>query len=120
LSRFRVLTDYQTHKKLIEPLLVKMGKQLPAEGNAVYFVEFNEAGEVVAFQGLQNALFFEGLCSVDKHAHLRSLWNFALEWVKENASKGEVFTMAADEKVVRAAKAMGCEELPWKVLRRKV
>ncbi len=98
-----------------------MGKKLPNEGAAIFFTEFNDAGEVIAFQALQNAVFAEGLWSKDKHAHLRTIWGMVIKWVRENCGEGaELFTMAADEKVARAAKAMGCEELPWKVFRRKV
>ena len=121
---FRVLTEYADQQKYIAPIMERMGSQIPAEGQGVIFAEFDEAGEVVAFQVLQSALFAEGLWARDGSAHLRTLWNMLLKWVDEFAGgsgRGLLTMTRSDEqgqRIGRAVQRMGFRDTGWKVYRR--
>lgn len=121
MSRFEVLTDYNEQKRHIEPILKTLNSSLPAPGNAVIFAEFDDKGEVVAFQVLQQALMAEGLWARDHHAHLRKIWNMMREWLGKHGVVGrDLFVIASTPKIGRACELMGCEEMKdWQLFRRQ-
>ncbi len=122
--RFATLTDYQEQVKYIQPLMHALGSDIPAEGHGVIFVQF-EGEEVIAFQILQQAVFAEGLWAKDGRAHLRTLCNNMLGFLRDKGAGGrQLLTMtrgdAQGTRIGKAAKYMGFEELDWKVYRRTI
>lgn len=104
----------------IKPILESMNSALPEPGNGVVFAEFDEHGEVVAFQILQNAIMAEGLWARDHHTNLRRIWNMLISWMKGNGCVGrDLFVIASTPKIGKACESMGCEKMPWTIYRRQ-
>jgi hypothetical protein len=122
---FRILSAHSDQEKFIAPIMATMGSKIPAKDQGVIFTQFDDAGEVVAFQILQSGLFAEGLWARDGSAHLRTLCNMMLKYLEENGLKGRtLLTMtredASGERIGKAAEYMGFEQTGWKVYRREI
>jgi hypothetical protein len=123
--RFAVLTDYQEQVKYIQPIMREQGSDIPAEGNGVVFAQFDENGELVAFQILQQAVFAEGMWAKDGRAHLRTLGNMVIDFLKSKGAAGRdlLTVLRCDEqgrRIGRFVRYMGFEELDCKLYRRKI
>jgi hypothetical protein len=106
--------------------MLSLGSQIPTEGCGIVFAQIDDKDEVVAFQILHTQAFFaEGLWARDGNAHLRTLCNLMLKFLKEHGAEGrELLTMTRGneqgERIGKAAKYMGFEPLDWKVFRRTI
>jgi hypothetical protein len=121
---YRMLVDAAELETHVLPILRANGSEIPPAGCYLAAVEFDEAGDVVAYQLLQNAIFFEGLWARDATAHLLSVWRMAHRYAKEQLKAERVLTMTrSDEqggRIARIARALGMEPMNWKVFRRRI
>jgi hypothetical protein len=85
-------------------------------------VEFDDSGEVIAFQIIQNAIFLEGLWS--KGGNLLRLHKMVTQYAEEKLGAQRLMTMSrkddTGEHIGRVARRLGYDEMPWTVYRRKV
>lgn len=123
MHEFRILTKVDEWGKIGE-ILAELGSQLPAEGQGIIFAEFDESGEIVAFQVLQYLLCAEGLWAKEgKPTNLRTLWKMLFKWIEDNTNKGEgrtLFTIATSPQMARVCRLMKLRHVPknWKLMRR--
>lgn len=118
---YRIITDPVELYKHLGAILKENGSETPPPGT-IAVVEFDEHGQVVAYQMIQMAVFMEGLWARDKRAHLRRLWNLAHDYLMNVGATG-VMTFARNDndtgrRIGKAAERMGCEKLPVDVYRR--
>ncbi len=120
---FRVLATQEELDKHIVPVLMRNGSEVPASGCYLAAVEFDESGEVIAYQMLQNAIFFEGLWARDHSAHLLRLYRMANKYAVETLKARATLTMTrqdeAGERIGKIAEKLGFERMKWNVFRRK-
>ena len=120
---YRVLTDPDEVQRVVVPVLERNGYEVPPKGCAIAAVEFDEQGEVVAFQMLQNAIFAEGLWARDGSAHLRTLGHMVIDYAEKALGVQRMMTMARQdeqgERIGRYAERMGFELMPVRVYRRQ-
>lgn len=87
-------------------------------------VEFDEAGEVLAYQMIQTAVFLEGMWARDHSAHLLAIHHEASRFVTEKMKATRYLTLTRDDeagrRITRLAEKLGFERLPFTVLRRVV
>ena len=118
----RLLSEASDLEKYLVPILEQNGLEVPPAGCYVAAVEFNDAGEVIAYQMLQNALFLEGMWSRDGVAHLLSLHNAVVNYAEGLGAK-RLMTMTRQdkqgEKIGKLAQRLGYELMPWNVYRKK-
>jgi hypothetical protein len=121
LHKFEVVSK-QAEIDALWPILRDKGFEPPAPGCCVLFVERDEAGEVVAILPLQQAMFAEGVVSLNKTAQIRTLWNLMIRYIKEKSptdvSGRSLLAIPSTEKVARACEALGCENTHKTVYRR--
>lgn len=120
--RYKILREQEELDKHILPILKANGSEIPAPGGYIAFVEFDDSGEVTAYQLLQQAVFLEGMWSRYRGAHFRTLWNMAHQFLLDNNATG-VMTFARNDTeqgkhIGRVAELMGCEKMPVDVYRR--
>jgi hypothetical protein len=124
LHTYRLLTDQAELDKHLVPILEQNGSEIPAPSCYVAAVEFDEAGNVVAYQMLQNAIFLEGLWAKDNSAHLLRLYHMANEFAEKRLGAKRIMTMTrrdeAGERIGRVAQKLGLEDMKWNVYRRKI
>jgi hypothetical protein len=118
---YRIITDPVELQKYLGAILKENGSEPPSPGT-IAVVEFDEHGQVVAYQLIKMAVFLEGLWARNKGAHLRSLWNLAHDYLLEIGATG-VLTLARNDnetgrRIGKAAERMGCAKLPVDVYRR--
>lgn len=127
---YRILSTPEELERYIAPIMRSLGSDIPQAGHGVAYTEFDEQGEVVAFQILQTLTVAEGMWARDGSAHLLTLNRMLLRDVKAEIEKQGLvgsgrclFTMTrGDEqglRIGRCAKALGYEETDWKVYRRR-
>lgn len=120
---YRLLTTQDELDRLLLPVMKRNGSEIPAPGCYVAAVELDEAGEVVAYQMLQNAIFLEGMWARDHSAHLLSLYRMANKYAVETLGAGKVLTMTrndeAGSRIGRLAERLGFERMNWSIFRRK-
>jgi hypothetical protein len=121
-SSYRILAEQDELNQHLLPVLKANGSEIPTPGAYFAVVEFDDAGEVIAYQMIQRAVFLEGMWARDKTAHFRSIWNIAHDFLRENHATG-VMTFARNDtklglRIGRVAERMGCEKMPLSVYRR--
>jgi hypothetical protein len=106
------------------PVLRTNGSEIPAPGCYIAAVEFDEAGEVVAYQLLQNAVFLEGLWARDHSAHLLNLYKMATKYAAETLGASGVLTMTRNDetgnRIGRLAERLGLNKMNWNIYRGKI
>lgn len=121
---FRLLADQVELDKHLLPVLEGNGSEIPAPGCYVAAVEFDEVGDVVAYQMLQNAIFLEGLWSRDGSGHLLRLYHMANDFAEKTLGAKRIMTMTRrdedGERIGRLAQKLGLENMNWNVYRRKI
>lgn len=121
---FRLLTEQSELDKCLVPILERNGSEIPSPNCYVAAVEFDEGGDVVAYQMLQNALFLEGLWARDHSAHLLKLYHMAAEFAENHLGAKRIMTMTrrddAGKRIGRLAQKLGLEDMDWNVYRRKI
>ena len=121
---YAMMTDVAEIEEKLVPVLKRNGSEIPPRGCFIAAVEFDEDGQVVAYQMLQNAVFFEGLWSQSSSAHLLKLWHMAEKYAKESLNVQRIMTMTRSDqmgsKIGRVARALGMEKMDLVVYRRKV
>jgi hypothetical protein len=120
----RMLTDPTELETYLGPVLATNGSEIPAPGCYIAAVEFDECGQVVGYQMLQNAIFLEGLWARDHSAHLRSLYNLAVKYAAETMGVKHIMTMTrtdeGGQRIGRLAQALGFIKQDWNIFRRKL
>jgi len=123
MHEYRTLTtpaELETH---LLPVLKANGSEIPPLDCFVAHVEFNEQGQVVAYQMLQNAIFLEGLWARDSSAHLLAVYRGAQKFATERLGAARVLTMTRQDetgnRIGRIAQKLGFERLNWNIFRRK-
>lgn len=120
---YKILTDPLEIDTHLLPVLQQNGSEIPPRGCYVAAVEFDEAGQVVAYQMLQNAIFLEGLWARDHSAHLLTLYRMASKFATETLGAGRVMTMTRDDetgsRIAHTAQKLGFERMKWLIFRRK-
>ena len=120
---YRMLTDPDEIDAILRPILEANGSEIPGRDCCVAAVEFDEKGEVIAYQLLQMAPFLEGLWSKNSSSHLLKLFHMACKYATDILKSRSVMTMTRnDEKgnrIGRLAMALGLENMNWNVYRRK-
>lgn len=120
---FKLLISQADLDKHLMPILRTNGAEIPPEGCYAAAVEFDESGEVVAYQMLQNAIFLEGLWSKDDSAQLLRLYRMATKYAESLGAKRLMTMTRNDEKgnkIGRIAEALGMEKMNWNIFRRKL
>lgn len=112
--------DLETH---LLPVLQSNGSEIPAPGCYVAAVEFDEAGAVVAYQMLQNAIFAEGMWARDNSAHFLRLWHMAMDHAKEVLKVPSMMTFtkkdATGERIGNLVEHVGFVKKDLNVYRRR-
>jgi hypothetical protein len=121
---YKLLKTPEELNQHLLPILKANGSEIPPEGCYVAEVEFDEQGEVVAYQMIQNALFLEGFWSRDNTSHLRNLHNRAIKTAEELGAK-RVMTLLSTEteagkRLAQLAPLFKFELMKWNVFRRKL
>lgn len=121
---YRMVTDQAELEDQLGPVLESNGSEIPAPGSYVAAVEFDETGQVVAYQMIQQAVFLEGLWARDHSAHLRNLYNLATKYAAETIGVKQVMTMTRNDesgkRIGRIAQALGFHKQDWSIFRRKL
>jgi len=121
---FRMLTDPEELDVQLRPVLERNGSEIPASGCYIAAVEFDEDGQIVAYQMMQNAIFLEGLWAHDHSAHLRNLYNLAMKYAEETIGVKQIMTMTRNDeggqRIGRIAQALGFVKQDWSIFRRKL
>jgi len=120
---FRMLTTREELEEILVPVLKANGSEIPPIDCYVASVELDEAGKVLAYQMMQNALFLEGMWARDGSAHLLTLYRMCAEFAgKVGAERFMTMTRqdAAGERIGRIAERLGFERMPWNIFRRKL
>lgn len=117
----RMITDPDELEQLLVPIMQREGFGIPQRGCYVAAVEFDEAGDVLTYQLLQNALFLEGMYARDGRSHLLSVHQMAVEHAKQLGATSVMTLTKTDEqgeRIGRCAKRLGYEQMPLKIYRR--
>lgn len=120
---FEMMIDPAELEKKLLPILLRNGSEIPAPGCYIAAVEFDEAGEVVAYQMLQNAIFLEGLWARDTSTNMRRLHRVASGYAVNVLGVKTLMTMtrndATGNRIGRIAEKLGFERMNWNIFRRK-
>ena len=120
---YAVLSEQDDLDKHLLPVLRTNGSEIPAPGCYVAFVEFDEAGGVVAYQMLPTALCAEGMWARDKSAHFLKLWHMAMDYAKDTLKSPTLMTFtkkdAAGERIGELVQHIGFEKKDLNVYRRQ-
>jgi hypothetical protein len=118
-----MITDPAELEAVLVPVLKRNGSEIPPKGCYIAAVEFDEAGEVLAYQLLQNAIFLEGLWARDNSAHLLTLYRMAETYLVETLKADRWLTLTrADEtgnRIGKLAKRLGFKQMDWLIFRRQ-
>jgi hypothetical protein len=118
----RMITDPDELERLLVPIMQREGFGIPQRGCYVAAVEFDEAGEVIAYQMLQNALFAEGLWAKQgAGADLRTLGATVIQHARDLGAQQMLTLTRTDEqgeRIGRFVKRMGFTLMPLKIYRR--
>lgn len=120
---YRILEKQEELDEHLLPVLRQNGSEIPKPGCYVAAVEFDEQGQVIAYQMLQNALFLEGLWAKHSSAHLLPVYRLAAQFAKERLGADRIMTMTrcddTGNRIGRIAQKLGFEKLNWNIFRRK-
>lgn len=123
MHEYRMLTTVDELETHLIPVLKANGSEIPPTNCFVAAVEFDEAGQVVAYQMLQNAIFLEGLWARDSSAHLLAVYRAASKFAAETLGATRVLTMTRQDetgnRIGRIAEKLGFERMRWNIFRRK-
>ena len=123
MHEYRVLETPAEIEQHLIPVLKANGSEIPPVSHFVAAVEFDEQGQVVAYQMLQNAIFLEGLWARDNSAHLLTVYRVASRFASERLGAERVMTMTRDDetgnRIGRIAEKLGFERMRWNIFRRK-
>jgi hypothetical protein len=123
MHEYRTLETPAELEKHIVPILKANGSEIPPIDCYVAAVEFDEQGQVVAYQLLQNAIFLEGLWARDSSAHLLAVYRTAAKFAEEKLGATRVLTMTREDetgnRIGRIAEKLGFERMRWNIFRRK-
>lgn len=123
MHEYKLLTDTDELDAVLRPVLEQNGSEIPAKGTYIAAVEFDEAGQVVAYQMLQSAVFLEGLWSRDNSAHLLRLHNMVSDHAAQLGAKGALTMTRNDEtgnRIGRLAERLGYKRMNWNIYRREL
>jgi hypothetical protein len=120
---YRILNEPDELERLLLPVLKRNGSEIPQSGCYIAAVEFDDAGQIVAYQMLQNAIFLEGLWARDHSAHLLRLYRMASQYAVDTLHVGSMMTMTrqdeAGNRIGRIAERLGFEHMKWNIFRRR-
>lgn len=120
---YELLTDQSDLEKRLQPFLEANKIEVPAPGCYIAAVEFDENGEVYAYQMAQNALFLEGMYAKGAEAHLLRLYHMVVNHLVRNLGAKHIMTMTRDDdtgqRIGRIAQALKFVKQNWNVYRRK-
>lgn len=120
---YRMLITPEELELHLVPILKRNGSEIPPSGCYIAAVEFNEAGEVVAYQMAQNALFLEGLWARDHSAHLLPLYRLVTDYLVNTLKAERYLTLTRQDeqgnRIGRLAERLGFERMNWNIFRRK-
>lgn len=121
---YKLLVSPEEIEKHLVPVLKANGSEIPKRGCYIAAVEFDEKGEVLAYQMAQNALFLEGLWARDKSARLLPLHHILCKYLTEKLNADRLMTMVRNDetgrRIGRLAQKLGFEKVDWLIFRRKV
>jgi len=121
---FRLLASQDDLDRYLVPILETNGSEVPPKGCYAAAVEFDESGQVVAYQMLQNAVFLEGLWAKEPSAQLLRLYRMATKYATDVLGAGRIMTMTRNDdsgnKIGRIAEHLGMEKMNWNIFRRKL
>jgi len=120
---YKLLTQQADLDAHLVPILERNGSEIPPASCYAAAVEFDEAGQIIAYQMLQNAIFLEGLWAGDGSAHLLRLYRMAVEHAESLGAK-RIMTMTRDDeagnRIGRIAEKLGLTNMHWDVFRRSL
>jgi hypothetical protein len=120
---YRLLIDPDELEKTLCRVFSQNGQEPPQKGCYVAAVEFDEAGEVAAYQLLQNAVFYEGLWAKSgARTHLLTLYRMATEHMESLGIHGAMTLTRDDEqgsRIGRLAQKLGFTRKNWIVYRKE-
>lgn len=119
---YRLLKDPDELDAILKPVLESNGSEVPACGQYVASVEFDEAGEVYAYQIVQTAVFLEGMWSRGDGAHLLRLYHMASGYIEQEFGVTPMTFTRDDEqghRIGRAAERLGFKRKNWIVYRKE-
>lgn len=121
---YRLISEPDELERVIGPVLKSNGSEIPARGCYIAAVEFDEQGNVVAYQLLQNALFLEGLWAADASAHLLTLYHMATEYAEKTLKVKQIMTMTRNDergrRIGRLAERLGLRNMNLLVYRKEL
>ncbi len=124
MHEYRILTTTEDLEAHLVPVLRRNGSEVPPAGCFLAAVEFDECGQVVAYQMMQNAVFLEGLWARDHSAHLLTLYHMASRYLTDTLQIPRFMTMTRDDeqgfRIGRIAEALGFEKMRWNIFRRRI
>ena len=120
---YAILTEQDDLDKHLLPVLQTNGSEIPAPGCYLAAVEFDEAGAVVAYQMLQQAIFAEGMWARDNSAHFLRLWHMVINHAKDELKVPSMMTFtrtdATGERIGGLVQQIGFEKKDLNVYRRQ-
>lgn len=121
--RYRVIDNPAELERVLVPVLLANGSELPNLSTTIAVVEYDEAGEIAAYQLIQQGVFLEGMWSRDGNAHFLALWEMTRKVLVEQLDATGVMTFVRDDtelgdRIGRIAERMKFERLPLTVYRR--
>ena len=123
MHEYRMLTTPAELEQHLIPVLKANGSEIPKAGCYVAAVEFDEQGNVYAYQMGQNALFAEGMWSRGTEGHPLRLFRMLDEWCEKEFGAPIPLTFTRcdklGEKIGRIAEKLGFERMRWNIFRRK-
>lgn len=121
---YRMLTTQAELDEHLKPILESNGSEIPDSGCYIAAVEFDEEGHVAAYQMIQQAIFLEGLWARDHSAHLRSLYNMAVEYARGVLGASHLMTMTRNDvsgnRVGKVVEGLGFKRMNWNIFRRSI
>ena len=96
---YAILTEQDDLDAHLLPVLRTNGSEIPAPGCYVAAVEFDEAGEVYAYQMLQTALCAEGMWAKGHSAHFARLWHMAIDYARETLKAPTLMTFTKKDEI---------------------
>jgi hypothetical protein len=117
-----MLTDPGELDAQLRPVLECNGSEIPASGCYIAAVEFDENGQVVAYQMIQQAIFLEGLWARNHSAHLLPLYRMAVDYAQKHLGANQIWTMtrndASGNRIGRILERLGSKRMNLNIFRR--
>jgi hypothetical protein len=120
---YRVLStpaEWECLREIVEA----QGSQLPVEGHAVIFCEFDDDNQPCAYQMMLTTVIAEGLWARDANTNLLRLWRMMFRHFDEHLGGNEgrvllTLTRGTDDKIGKTAERIGFEKQDFTVFMRR-